>query len=254
MAFIGLVAAMMGITGCATPKSSFAPVPAPSDKALVYLYWPQRGTPHTMCVNELPVVELDGREYCPLVLDPGFVLLSHQFKTGPAGVFTGIMHDLELQLRPGKTYYVAYRYRINPFSPRKPMMTLIDETTATTEIAICTMKKPMAETFLEPGPQGTIAYYVEVESSEPGVRIEANKEYIGRTPLKLRIFGDKDGSFHNFGMDHYEIQAYPEKTNQFKQVKVFRTGRLLERDDRIPSRIYFDMNQRSGPSVDLAPR
>jgi hypothetical protein len=111
-----------------------------------------------------------------------------------------------------------------------------------------------SSTNSEKGPQGTIAYYVDVESSEPGVRIEVNNDYIGRTPLKLKIFVDRDGTFHNFGMDDYVIEAFPEKTNQFKQLKVFRTGRWFQQEDRIPSRVYFDMNQRSGFSVDLAPR
>jgi len=120
--------------------------------------------------------------------------------------------------------------------------------TATVFLGAC------SSTTSEKGPQGTIAYYVEVESSEAGVRIEANNDYVGRTPLKLKIFGDKDGTFHNFGMDDYVIEAFPEKTNQFKQVKVFRTGRWFQQEDRIPSRIYFEMNQKSGFSIDLAPR
>ncbi len=62
-------------------------------------------------------------------------------------------------------------------------------------LAGCSSAPPDAER----GPNGTIAYYVQVESSEPGVRIEANNDYVGKTPLTLKIFGDKDGTFHNFG-------------------------------------------------------
>ncbi len=43
---------------------------------------------------------------------------------------------------------------------------------------------------LERGPAGTIAYKVQIESTEPGVRIEANNDYIGTTPLTLKIFFD----------------------------------------------------------------
>ena len=50
----------------------------------------------------------------------------------------------------------------------------------------------------ERGPNGTMAYYVPVESNEPGVRIEANGEFVGTTPLTLKIFGDPDGTFHDF--------------------------------------------------------
>jgi len=107
----------------------------------------------------------------------------------------------------------------------------------------------------ERGPNGTIAYYVQVESSEPGVRIEANDDYIGKTPLTLKIFGDKDGTFHNFGSSEYFLKAYPYSTNQFPQTKVFRTGGWFSQEDKVPSRIYFDMNQKtSGFSIDLPPR
>jgi hypothetical protein len=105
------------------------------------------------------------------------------------------------------------------------------------------------------GPNGTIAYYVEVESSETGVRIEANNDYVGKTPLKLKIFADRDGTFHNFGSADYIVRAFPMNTNQFMQTKVFRTGGWFSQEDRVPSRIYFDMTQKtSGFSIDMPPR
>jgi hypothetical protein len=107
----------------------------------------------------------------------------------------------------------------------------------------------------ERGPDGTIAYKVQVESSTPGARVEVNEDYIGRTPLTLTIFGDKDGTFHNFGSKDYIIRAFPVATNQFLQTKVFRTGGWFSEEDRVPSRIYFDMEQpNSGFSIDLKPR
>jgi hypothetical protein len=51
----------------------------------------------------------------------------------------------------------------------------------------------------ERGPAGTIAYHVELESSEPGARVEVNGDYVGKTPMKIKVFGDDDGTFHNFG-------------------------------------------------------
>lgn len=107
----------------------------------------------------------------------------------------------------------------------------------------------------ENGPQGTIAHLVQVESSEPGARVEANNEYIGKTPLTLKIFGDKDGTFHNFGTQEYIVRCYPVNTNQQVQSKVFRTGFWFMPEDRIPSRIYFDLNERSsGFSLDVPAR
>src|SRR6266571_345943 len=95
----------------------------------------------------------------------------------------------------------------------------------------------------ERGPHGTMAYNVLIEASEPGVRIEANRQFIGTTPVTLKIFGDPDGTFHDFGSYYYIIQAFPLRTNQFLQTAVFRTGRWFTPEDRIPRKIYFDMNQ-----------
>ena len=97
----------------------------------------------------------------------------------------------------------------------------------------------------ERGPEGTISYLVQIESSEPGARVEANDNYVGKTPLTLKIFGDRDGTFHNFGSQDYVIQVFPITTNQFLQRKVFRTGGWFSQEDRIPERLYFDLNQKS---------
>src|SRR5881392_2106679 len=73
----------------------------------------------------------------------------------------------------------------------------------------------------EPGPHGTMAYDVLIEASEPGARIEANGESIGNTPVHLKIFGDPDGTFHDFGSEQYVINALPLTTNQYAQIRVF---------------------------------
>ena len=99
----------------------------------------------------------------------------------------------------------------------------------------------------ERGPSGTMAYQVDIESSEPGVQIEVNGEVVGNTPLKLKIFGDPDGTFHDFGSYEYTIRALPANTNQFLQVATFRTGHLFTPEDRIPRRINFDMHQQPPP-------
>ena len=104
----------------------------------------------------------------------------------------------------------------------------------------------------ERGPNGTIAYFIEVESSEPGGRIEVNGEHVGTTPAKLKVFGDRDGTFHNFGTDDFVIKIYPSKPSQSIQTRVFRTGRWFSQEDKIPKRIYVDSNEKSeGFSVDL---
>lgn len=118
-------------------------------------------------------------------------------------------------------------------------------------LAACASAPPGAEH----GPQGTIAYVVQLESSEPGARVEVNNDYVGKTPMTLKIWGDKDGTFHNFGSQEYIIRCFPVNTNQFVQTKAFRTGGWFSQEDRIPSRLYFDLNQKSsGFSVDLPPK
>jgi len=94
----------------------------------------------------------------------------------------------------------------------------------------------------EPGPSGTMAYNILIEASEPGARIEVNREHVGNAPLNLKIFGDRDGTFHNFGSYEYLIQAFPLVTNQYAQTRVYRTGDVFMPEDRIPDRIFFDMN------------
>ena len=95
----------------------------------------------------------------------------------------------------------------------------------------------------EPGPHGTMAYNVPVEASAPGARIEVNGQDVGEAPVNIKIFGDPDGTFHDFGSYYYVVKAFPVSTNQFAQTRVFRTGHMLTPEDHIPGKIYFDMNQ-----------
>jgi hypothetical protein len=96
----------------------------------------------------------------------------------------------------------------------------------------------------ERGPHNTMAYTVLIEATEPGARIEANGEYMGETPLNLKVFGDPDGTFHDFGSLYFSIKAMPQASNHFAQARFFRTGRGMTPEDRIPQRIFFDMTQR----------
>ncbi len=99
----------------------------------------------------------------------------------------------------------------------------------------------------ERGPHGTIAYDILVEASPPGARIEANGQDAGNTPVHLKIFGDTDGTFHDFGYPYYVIRALPLTTNQYEQVRFFGTGQWFGPEDRIPKQIDFDMNQKPPP-------
>src|SRR5437762_10189178 len=71
----------------------------------------------------------------------------------------------------------------------------------------------------EHGPHNTMAYDLLVDASAPGARIEANGQVIGNTPVHLKIFGDPDGTFHDFGSPYYVVRALPLTTNQFEDRK-----------------------------------
>lgn len=94
----------------------------------------------------------------------------------------------------------------------------------------------------ERGPNGTIGYQMQIEVSDPGARVEINDEYVGTAPLEVRVWGDPDGTFHNFGSSDYVISVFPVRDGQNRQTKVFRTGGWFSQEDRIPKRLYFDLN------------
>ena len=95
----------------------------------------------------------------------------------------------------------------------------------------------------EPGPDHTMAYDVLIEASAPGARIVANGQDVGTTPVHIKIFGDPDGTFHDFGSYYYVVQAVPLTANQFPKARYYRTGHLLTPEDRVPRKIYFDMTR-----------
>lgn len=99
---------------------------------------------------------------------------------------------------------------------------------------------------VEKGLHGTIAYVIQIEASEPGTKIEVNHQSVGIAPISVKVFGDKDGTFHNFGSDEFLVRGYPAKTDQFPQTKIFKTGAFGVKDDKIPQRIYFDFGAAPG--------
>jgi hypothetical protein len=99
---------------------------------------------------------------------------------------------------------------------------------------------------VEPGPDGTVACYLKVESSRPGVTIETNSVFAGKTPLTVKVFGDVNGTFHNFGSPEFVLRAVPPMTNEFTQIHSFRAGKRSEPGDKIPGLVFFDMSKPSG--------
>ena len=104
------------------------------------------------------------------------------------------------------------------------------------------------------GPESTKAFYVQVQASREGVSIETNNVFAGKAPFVLRLMGDQDGTFHNFGAPEYVVRAVPETTNAYIPTQVFKTGDKSSPGDRIPGLIFLDMNNPSGSfSVDTFP-
>ena len=95
----------------------------------------------------------------------------------------------------------------------------------------------------ELGPDNTVAYSVSIESSLAGTKIEVNYKPSGVTPVTVKIFGDRDGTFHNFGSDEYIVRAYPPDPAEFPQTKIFKTGAMGVKDDKIPDKIFFDFGK-----------
>lgn len=90
-------------------------------------------------------------------------------------------------------------------------------------------------------------YEVQIETSDPGSRIEVDGEYMGLAPLTVTIWGDSDGTFHGSGDGYTVFKAYPVKPGQYIQVRRFLNGAqafMFGQQDRIPRRLYFDLNQK----------
>jgi len=106
-------------------------------------------------------------------------------------------------------------------------------------------------------PAGTIPFEIAIETSEPGSRIELDGEYLGLSPLTVTVYGDKDGTFHGAGDGHTTFRAYPVKPGQFIQTKSFLNGAqsfMFGQQDRIPRRLFFDLNQKTEELQIVAPR
>jgi hypothetical protein len=95
----------------------------------------------------------------------------------------------------------------------------------------------------EKGPNGTIAYSVDVDASDKGARGEVDNENLGNVPTVWKVFGDKDGTFHSFGNFEHKMTAYPISVGLQPQTKSFKTGQLFSGEDRISKKIYFDFEQ-----------
>lgn len=136
----------------------------------------------------------------------------------------------------------------------KPTVALSYLLTALTVTGCTATKRTTAKLFPPPdpnkpkplrGPHGSWGHPVEVVTSDPGSKIEVNKEYIGDSPLTIILYGERDGAFRR-DMD-YIIRAYPVRPGQNLQWKYYTGAAGGPRADRVPKKIYFDLNLERAP-------
>lgn len=89
-----------------------------------------------------------------------------------------------------------------------------------------------------------------IESKPPGVRVEVNGEDLGRTPTTYKVKANKKGDFVGVMGESPLIMftAYPEENakDQYKQMKGFSPSAFMEKGDRVPEKIFFDMHNVTG--------
>jgi hypothetical protein len=95
---------------------------------------------------------------------------------------------------------------------------------------------------VDKGQYNTTAYNIAIDASEPNTRIEVNYKILGTAPVTVKVYGDKDGTFHRFDEDEFIVRAYPAATNFYPQTKVFKTGAFGIKDDKIPEKIFFQLD------------
>ena len=92
----------------------------------------------TILVNDKPRAILHTRGYYPLILDPGSVTLGYSARISEYPIYETKADSLQLSLKAGQTYYVAYR----PWNGSwKPKLMLIDPTDAQREIKDDTLSR-----------------------------------------------------------------------------------------------------------------
>ena len=93
------------------------------------------------------------------------------------------------------------------------------------------------------GPDGTIPHDILVTANGSGATITVNGQEMGHTPLHVKTYGDRDGTFHDFGSYSFLIMAYPSDSHEFVQRQVFATNRNAGGGDTIPEAVHFDLDK-----------
>jgi hypothetical protein len=88
---------------------------------------------------------------------------------------------------------------------------------------------------------------IEIESNPTGVRVEVNGEDLGKTPTSYTLRPNKKGDFNGGWGDSPSVvfTAFPPEgvDGLFKQRKVFNPSSFMDRGDRVPGKIFFDLHE-----------
>jgi hypothetical protein len=91
-------------------------------------------------------------------------------------------------------------------------------------------------------PRKTIA----IDSDPPGVRVEVNNDYLGKTPLTYTVDSNGAGEFvGSWGPAPFiEFVAYPPRdvSGLYVQKKLFRPNGFFQAGDKVPDKMFFDMH------------
>ncbi len=91
---------------------------------------------------------------------------------------------------------------------------------------------------------------ISIDSDPQGVRVEVNGEDLGKTPTSYTAQVNKKGDFAGAWGESPTIMfvAFPPDDDKglYKQTKAFSPSAFMESGDRVPTRIYFDMYQKTG--------
>jgi hypothetical protein len=96
----------------------------------------------------------------------------------------------------------------------------------------------------------TASKTISIDSDPPGVRVEVNGENLGQTPTSYTVRPNDKGDFKGGFGDSPSIMfvAFPPEgvAGLYKQTKTFNASAFMEKGDRVPAQIYFDMHRELG--------
>ncbi len=88
---------------------------------------------------------------------------------------------------------------------------------------------------------------ISIDSDPSNIRVEVNGEYLGTTPTSYTVRPNDKGDFKGGWGDSPSVVfvAFPPQGSDglYKQTKVFNPSGFMDKGDRVPTRILFDMHR-----------